>query len=150
VGELQKEINSLKHNTRASAPWWAYKECTPVTQMVHIKDEDLQPTDNPGLMYISLGVDLADNARYTEAGRAAAGTNGQRAEVQGAHKRISRSGEVFVELEVDSSADHHEAAAAQSRLIGWRYCEAKYGAEPEAINGVVRSQVDRVSFVIVQ
>lgn len=34
-------------------------------------------------------------------------------------------------------------------LVG-RYCQAKYGAEPESINGVVRSQIDRVSFVILQ
>jgi len=72
VGELQKEIDSLKHNTRAdyevikaikavtpAAPWLAYKECTTMTQMVHIKDEDLQPTDNVGFMYNTLGTDLA-------------------------------------------------------------------------------------------
>jgi hypothetical protein len=34
-------------------------------------------------------------------------------------------------------------------LVG-RYCEAKYGAEPESSSGVVRSQIDRVSFVILQ
>jgi hypothetical protein len=30
-----------------------------MTQMVHIKDEDLQPTDNVGFMYNALGTDLA-------------------------------------------------------------------------------------------
>jgi hypothetical protein len=34
-------------------------------------------------------------------------------------------------------------------LIG-RYCENKYGVAPETVNGVVRSQVDRVWFVILQ
>ena len=34
-------------------------------------------------------------------------------------------------------------------LIG-RYCEAKYGAEPESSSEVVRSQTDRISFVILQ
>jgi hypothetical protein len=34
-------------------------------------------------------------------------------------------------------------------LVG-RYCEAKYGAEPETSSEVVRSQTDRVSFVILQ
>jgi hypothetical protein len=54
-----------------------------------------------------------------EAGRAATGTNGQRAEVPGSHQRVSRSDEVFVELEAGNSKPHHEAAAVQSRFIDW-------------------------------
>ena len=34
-------------------------------------------------------------------------------------------------------------------LVG-RYCEAKYGVEPESSSGVVRSTVDRVAFVVLQ
>jgi hypothetical protein len=72
VAELQKEIDSLKHNTRAdlevikrikqnvpAAPWLAFKNIDRVSEMPFISDVDLLPTDNVGYMYNVLGTDLA-------------------------------------------------------------------------------------------
>jgi hypothetical protein len=71
VHELQKEIDSLKHNIRADhevikeikgtvpmAPWLAYKEVKTLTAMKMIEDADLLPNDNIGYMYNALGTDL--------------------------------------------------------------------------------------------
>jgi hypothetical protein len=70
VDELQKEIDSLKHNTRADlsvikeikalvgkAPWLAFKEVQRVQDLVHL---DVLPTDKIGMMYNMLRHDMGE------------------------------------------------------------------------------------------
>ena len=70
VAELQKEIDSLKHNTRADlskikeikevapkAPWLNMKNVKSVSELVEL---EVKPTDKIGFMYNSLRMDLVE------------------------------------------------------------------------------------------